>query len=276
MKKVIRLLILVCAVSLFLMIGGVKVKAAEKTFHLITTNPGEDASTTINVNYHCYKSGSHIEYTLASDADFSNAKVVRPTEKLWSIQGQENIDKTDTFYTTPRYICKASLTNLQPCTKYKYRLVLGEEVSSTYTFITAGLTNDWSFVAFGDFQYGKNKISHTMISLLRDIAGNAPLGVAVGDMSDVSGYEEEVTWFLDNPVMQDFIFASAPGDHEYWSRNENPKLFKEPYVYNATFNFPQNGASLAKNSNYYFYYNNVLFVSIDTQMLPFICFQPVV
>ena len=266
MKKIANLFIFsVIVLGLIMIIGGMNVKAADyNTFHLVTTNPGEDASTMININYHCYKSGSHIEYTLESDENFSNARVIMPSEQLWSIRGQDNVDTDDTFYTTPRYICKASLTGLQVCTKYKYRLVLGDEVSNVYHFTTAGLTNDWSFIAFADFQYGNNKISHSMIRQMQDIADNPPLAVASGDMSDVSGHEKEVTWFLDNPVMQDFIYASAPGDHEYWSRDESPKLFKTPYVYNATFNFPQNGCKESLNSNFYFYYNNVLFVVIDT------------
>jgi len=268
MKRLIKVFsVMIISLSLLLILGGMKVKAAYDMpiFHLITTNPGEDASTTIGINYHTPKAGSHIEYTLVTDKDFSKAISVTPEEKTWSIKGQTNADEKDTFYTVERYVCSATLTNLTPCTKYKYRLVNGSDISNTYFFTTAGLTNDWSFVALADCQYGKNKVSHNMIRTMQEIANNPALVVCSGDMTDYGGREEEVTWFLDNPVMQDFIFASAPGDHEYWARDiSGSKLFTTPYVYNNTFNFPKNGASLAQNSNYYFYYNNVLFVMIDT------------
>lgn len=266
MKKAIKFLsVVLVLILMFMIIGGKNVKAATNSFHLITTNPGEDASTTIGINYHTYEAGSHIEYTLASDKDYENAIVVTPSEKLWSIKGEKNADEKDTFYTVERYVCSATITNLQPCTKYKYRLVKGDLISSNYFFTTAGLTNEWSFVALADCQYGKNKVSHKLIQKMQEIANNPPLVVCSGDMTDYGGREEEVTWFLDNPVMQDFIFASSPGDHEYWARDiSGQKLFTTPVVYNNTFNFPKNGASEALNSNFYFYYNNVLFVMIDT------------
>ena len=267
MKRVFKVLgIVLISFVLVMILGGTKVKAANyDVFHLVTTNPGEDASTTIGINYHTYKTGSHIEYTLASDTKFMNAKMVTPTEELWSIKGETNADANDTFYKKERYVCRATLTNLTPCTKYKYRLVNGEDVSNSYFFTTAGLTNDWSFVALADCQYGKNKVSHNMIRTMQEIANNPALVVCSGDMADYGGREEEVTWFLDNPVMQDFIFASAPGDHEYWARDlSGSKLFTTPVVYNHTFNNPKNGSEDMLNSNFYFYYNNVLFVMIDT------------
>ena len=267
MKRVFKVLgIILIAFVLVMILGGTKVKAANyDVFHLVTTNPGEDASTTIGINYHTYKTGSHIEYTLLSDENFANARMVTPSEELWSIKGEVNADSNDTFYKKERYVCRATIGDLTPCTKYKYRLVNGEDVSSTYTFTTAGLTNDWSFVALADCQYGKNKVSHNMIRTMQEIASNPALVVCSGDMSDYGGREEEVTWFLDNAVMQDFIFASAPGDHEYWARDvSGSKLFTSPVVYNHTFNNPKNGSEDMLNSNFYFYYNNVLFVMIDT------------
>ena len=266
MKKLIKVFsAIIIALTLVLILGGTKVKATTNGFHLITTNPGEDASTTIGINYHTDKPGSHIEYTLTTDTDFSQATSITPSEKLWSIKGETNADKSDTFYTHERYVCSATLTNLTPATKYKYRLVNGDDISNTYFFTTAGKINDWSFVALADCQYGKNKVSHNMIRTMQEIANNPALVVCSGDMSDYGGREEEVTWFLDNPVMQDFIYASAPGDHEYWAQDvSGSKLFTSPVVYNNTFNFPKNGAALSLNSNYYFYYNNVLFVMIDT------------
>ena len=272
MKRIIR--ILSCVVLMFIMftlLGGMKVHASDSNFHLITTNPGENASTSININYHCYKTGSHIEYTLVSDENFANATSITPSEVLWDIKNEKNADPNDTFYTVSRYVCSASLTNLTPCTKYKYRLVLGNEISDTYYFTTAGLTNDWNFLAFADFQYGKNKVSHKLIKSMEAIGNDPALVVCSGDMSDVTGSEEEWTWFLDNPVMQDFIYATAPGDHEYWAQyikfadgGHETKLFTSPCIYNHVFNNPKNGAQLSLNSNYYFYYNNVLFVMIDT------------
>ena len=107
-------------------------------------------------------------------------------------------------------------------------------------------------------------MTHPLIKQMLEIGGNPSLVVCSGDLVDVGGAEKEWKWLLNNEVFSKFIFASTNGDHEYWANDTSPiKYFDKPATFNAIFNNPKNGANDTKNSNYYFYYNNVLFVYLD-------------
>ncbi len=97
--------------------------------------------------------------------------------------------------------------------------------------------------------------------------GNNQLLLCSGDITGTAANESEWRWALDNPVMSDLIFAGAPGDHEYWGiKPEGEKHIPQMpsnLTYNAILTNPQNGCPEYRNSNYYFYYNNVLFVSLN-------------
>ena len=265
MKKIFLLLILCFG---FFFLGGSIMKAETTTsiYHIVTT-AGVDASKEITINWHCDDSGSYVLLTESTDTEFLNAKKLKPTmEKYWSTEGIKNANTTDTFYTKRRYVCYLELTDLSPRTKYIYKVCLKNEESSVYHFTTAGLTNEWKFTAFCDYQKKYNSVSHDLIERLNKIAGNPSLVVCSGDLIDTAAFEAEWSWLFDDnkKTFSNFIFMSAPGDHEYWGSDTSPiPMMPEPATYNNILKNPSNGASLSKNSNYYFYYNNVLFVSLD-------------
>ncbi len=265
MKKKI-IFVLLTFLGFFL--GGVFVKAAENPsiYHIVTT-AGVDASREITINYHADDSGSYVLLTEATDKEFEKALKYKPTmEKFWSTEGVKNASTTDSFYTKRRYVCYLELTDLTPRTKYIYKVCLKDEESAVYYFTTAGLTNEWKFTAFCDYQNKYNSVAHDLIDRINRIAGNPSLVVCSGDLTDTAAFEAEWTWLFDDSknTFSNFIFMSAPGDHEYWGSDTSPiPMMPEPATYNNLLKNPSNGASLSKNSNYYFYYNNVLFVSLD-------------
>lgn len=265
MKKKI-IFVLLTFLGFFL--GGVFVKAAENPsiYHIVTT-AGVDASREITINYHADDSGSYVLLTEANDTEFEKALKYKPTmEKFWSTEGVFNADTNDTFGTKRRYVCYLELTDLTPRTKYIYKVVLKDEESAVYSFMTAGLTNDWTFIAFSDFQNRYNTVTHPLINSINTTANKSPLVICSGDAVDVGAYEAEWSWLLDDKdkTFSNFIYMSAPGDHEYWGEDKSPvPMMKEPVGYNNIFKHPSNGPAEAKNSCYYFYYNNVLFVSLD-------------
>lgn len=271
MKKKILLLIsvfLVCFLFLYVInLGGKQMSAATKPVYYIITNPGEDASKTINVTWQSEESGSYLLYTFANDANFEKAFVIEPSEELWSTEGIKNTQPSNSFETHKRYVCKATIDDLNSATKYIYKIVSGKYNSETYHFTTAGLTNTWNFLAFTDFQCKNNNISHPLIRQMLDIGNNPNLVICSGDEIDTAGDESDWDWFFnkDETIFTNFIYASSPGDHEYWGASIDGKYpqYSQPWTYNKLFTYPQNGCAEAKNSNYYFYYNNVLFVSLD-------------
>ena len=213
-------------------LGGIMVSASSPLIYHIVTTAGEDASREITINWHADDSGSYVLLTEASDTSFSNAQKIKPTmEKFWSTEGTKNASATDTFYTKRRYVCYLELKDLMPRTKYIYKVCLKDEESSVYHFTTAGLTNEWTFTAFCDFQNKYNSVSHSLIERINKIAKSPSLVICSGDVTDTAAFEAEWTWMFDdsNKTFSNFIYMSAPGDHEYWGSDTSPiPMMPEP------------------------------------------------
>lgn len=229
--------------------------------HLIVASPGEDASRQVNVNWHSSSPGSFLELTSASDTAFSKAGTYRPEETLWSF------GEGDSLFAQPRYVCKVSLDGLKRGSDYIYRIRSGEWKSDTFRFSTADGSRRWRFIAFTDFQPHANPYTHNLVRMVDSLAGGSPLAVCSGDMIDTAVYQDQWEWLLDEPdFMGRFLFASSPGDHEYWGLpiGRHIRQLDEPATYKALFNFPKNGPECSTGSCWWFIYNRVLFVGLDT------------
>ena len=175
MKYFKYLLIISTLLLVILFCGGSKVDALSKSIYHIVTTSGENASHEITINWHSEKSGSYCLLTLESDTSFEKAIKLTPTvEKLWSTEDVYNATKSDTFATTPRYVCYLELKDLNPRTKYCYKIVSEKYESEVHQFMTAGLTNEWQFLGFCDFQSHYNTMVHTLVNKLHNDFGKAP------------------------------------------------------------------------------------------------------
>lgn len=238
--------------------------------HFLVADPGQDASSEVGINWHCNRPGSILEVREASDQSFENAQRYCPAEEVWSLS-QEFVtraepDSVESLFCDSRYVCSVNLSGLKAGCSYQYRVVLGNECSEVRNFTTASGAKEWKFVAFTDFQPAHNDKTHAIIEKVRSLAGaDVPLAVCSGDMIDYSSAEQSWRWLLDNEIFGRFLFASSPGDHEYWAKGTEkhiPQLPK-PLVYNRIFNNPRNGFEERLNSSFFFHYNNVLFVALD-------------
>lgn len=263
--------IFAAALTVLLSIQSVSLDA-QSPIHFVVTSPGEDASSQIGINWHCFAPGSYLELKDASAKDFSRARRIEPESVLWSVDMEyplkANPAVEDSLFLNPRYVCSVNLDGLMRNHKYEYRVVCGESVSPVSRFKTASRSGKWTFAAFTDFQSAFNPNTHPIIDKVLSLAGApVPLVVCSGDMIDTSTQESQWRWLLDHPQFADFIYASSPGDHEYWASGGDrhiPQLPK-PLVYNRLFNNPKNGLPERLNSCFYFRYDNVLFVSIDCE-----------
>ena len=234
-------------------------------YHIVTT-VCEDASSAVTVNYHCRNGNSYVLYTLASDTDFAQARKTWPVCQRWSSAGIANTAPASTFCTQERYVCYATLSGLAADTAYRFKIVSDGEESDVRSFRTAGQKGSWNFVAFTDFQHRENPVTLPLVQMMKEIAGNPALMLCSGDQVDVAGNEYEWTYLLDNDTFKDFVYAASPGDHAYWASdktNGHYPQYDQAYTFNRLFHFPQNGAPGSRNTSYYFYYNNILFVALD-------------
>lgn len=158
------------------------------------------------------------------------------------------------------YSNQATMRNLDENTEYVYRVVNGETVSEEYTFQTGDFDGAFSFAFVGDPQIGAG-------SLPSDIQGwNDTLDViknqlnpdflfSAGDQVNTANNESQYTGYL-NDTFSSLTSATTIGNHDSSSA-----------AYNEHFNLPnesaQYGATTA-GSDYWFVYNNTLFMDINS------------
>ena len=258
MKKVfIKVLILVLLVfGVFL--ATKRLNADTSDVYLIMTNPSSDCSTEMNIVWHAKIKGTIVEYTTKDDTEFSNKKIAVPVEEELEIyDGTSGGDVKD-------YKCEVTLKHLTPDTDYIYRVGLSDK-SKVYHFKTAGSKN-FSFVALSDIHtYSKlssrlskaNTIIHSM-----ENDKNISFVLAVGDLMAYGtnrGYWDDFTKcdFADN-----YMIAATPGNHDYYNSSAN---FLDGSYFNAYTNNPDNGCTASFNTTYYFYYGDVLFISLNSE-----------
>lgn len=263
MKKPLNTLALCLFISL---VAGSACKPTkpEDIYHIVTT-VCEDASTGVTVNYHCSSGESYVLYTRDDDTAFAAAEKALPVSNLWSTEGIANTSEESTFYTKERYVCYATLPDLEPCTRYRFKVVANGTESEVRTFRTAGDKGPWNFVAFTDFQHRENPVTLPLIQMMKEMA-SPELVICSGDHIDVAGNEYEWSFILDNDIFRDFVYAASPGDHAYWACdqvNGGYPQYDFPYTFNHLFKFPENGAPSSPNSTYWFHYNDILFVALD-------------
>ena len=239
-------------------------RTEQRIYHIVTT-VCEDAASAVTVNFHCSGSDSYVLYTREEDASFANAAKAWPVCQRWSTKGIRNTATTSTFYTEERYVCHATLTGLEADTRYRYTIVADGTESDVRTFRTAGAKGPWNFVVFTDFQHRENPVTLPLIQMMKEMA-SPDLVICSGDHIDVAGNEYEWTFLLDNDIFRDFVYAASPGDHAYWACDKVDGGYPQydfAYTFNRIFKFPENGAPSSRNTTYYFYYNDILFVALD-------------
>lgn len=227
--------------------------------YYIVTSPGEDASTSMLVNYHTKNTDTSLEYTLASDPSFLEATIL-----TGSIRGFEStVDMEKPFEI--RNVVRVSLTDLDPATKYIYRINKGNDTySETYAFETAGPTNPTSFLFITDVHYYDGfdgaEIVETLVSSAKEIQPGLDFIFSTGDLVDTGGNADDWDRFFSHgQSLKCLPFTNSPGNHEHYiignMRNK---------IYSSYFHFPQNGNEEYRGVSHYFAHNDTLFIQIDT------------
>lgn len=287
MKKILTslLALTLCVAGFSSAFGGAVAQAASTNIKMIVTNPGENASTQMNVGFHAPLSytSCYVQYTTTDDTSWAKAKTNSGTYKSYGASESTNPfynkyakdDSGNNIYQTNTFLdYNVTLSGLTPNTKYMYRIYDGSAYSNTYYFKTAA--NDgssWSFLVTGDFhEYYKNygvyratqatKAINAGISLAGQL-GWSPIEhiVSVGDI--VAWGVDYGQWqnVLNQPWIQNYSFANCIGNHDDMDRNSNSSS-----AYNSViFNHPLNGYNSGDEMGtvFYYVYNNVLFIYVN-------------
>ena len=251
----------------FLITVNANVKAAVAPVDMVWTQVGEDASTELMVAWHSNYGEGTLYWTLDSDTNFKNAI---------EIKAKGVYDNTSYEYDKVSfYEFKVSVKDLIPDTKYRYRIKCGTTTSKAFTCKTAGTAGNFNFLWIGDYHTYKVDSCQTrytyvnqFVSQLEKINFNFDLVVSSGDNVSYGGsYDNYQVMNSKISFFSSKVFASTTGNHDYYgSHNQYPDSSKniDNRFFESVFTHPDNGIDNPLDSSYWFIYNSVMFVMLDS------------
>lgn len=248
MRKTFKILLFCIIVLIFI---SLDVFAIDNNAYLITTNPGADMSSMVNISWHTKSENMTVEYTKATDTQYANKLTKSGECAVVPFDG-----KSDTLQ------CKVTLDNLESDTKYIYRIGNSEN----YSFKTAG-TEEFSFLHITDIHAyepikGRTNTANQVISKAYTEFDNMAFTILTGDVTAYGTVYEQWNLLYSMSSTKLGMFAITPGNHDYY--NPSAQVTNISY-FNSVTNNPDNGANELLNSTYYFKYGNTLFISLNSE-----------
>ena len=246
----------------------------------ITNNFGQDSSTSLIVQWHNYNNVFVQALQLVEEnEDFEEAGAVLVGGIDWI---PTRLTGSDVGNYTARFIFRQEIYGLKPATKYKYRMGSPGYWSDTFYHLTSGGSNtDFSFTVGADSQdenfNGEESIQNTFRAANAYDSDNRFFLVA-GDIVDYPQIrpEEFVNYTnVANEFNKNTPIAVTQGNHDTYLVNPSSDryVFGSAEVFNAFVTFPNNGwarqegqanAGPHRSDSYYFYYNKVLIIMLNT------------
>lgn len=169
------------------------------------------------------------------------------------------------------HVHNARFDDLEPATKYAYRVGDGANWSEWFHFRTAPAadsTDPFSFIYFGDSQ---NDVRSMWSRVLREAWLDAPRAafmVHAGDLINIAENDNEWgEWFAAGGWLNAMVpVIAAPGNHEYASlkREDGSRERWLTRHWGVQWAFPDNGPEGLENSVHYVDYQNVRIVALNS------------
>jgi len=250
-----RLLSLLIVLAVMFFAFASKTYAATAKLSVIWSNPGENCSEEVTFSWQSTVEDSTFKFALYDEPDWTNAQI-------FEVKGKQ----TNYFDT---YSYKLAIDDLEPATAYKYQITSGDATSAVYKVTTASLASDFSFAWVSDIHThtgSSNRITfaNQLLQQINKDASGINLIVGTGDEvaygGNKAGYEM-LTSLTSNPSIQTMMWANVPGNHTYYDDGKSG-LSTNGYFETMT-NHPNNGYD-SLSSSYWFIYNSVMFVMMDS------------
>lgn len=228
---------------------------------LVYTNPGEDCAHSVRLSWHTTEEKSTVYYSKASDSDFKHAKKITSTGVYTPVEFHDG---------EQYYRHEAIIKGLKRDTSYHYKIILesGYE-SGEYSFATADDDGEFGFLWTGDVH------THPDIAIRRELSeklaevaeknldNDMDLVISTGDEVCYGAYYDNwQEW--QNGYINRKVWAGIPGNHTYY--DVFPKKGQDTVDnrwWCATQNPPDNGPEVMR-SNFWFKYDSILFIGIDS------------
>jgi 3',5'-cyclic AMP phosphodiesterase CpdA len=161
----------------------------------------------------------------------------------------------------------ASFTGLKPDTAYAYRVANGKSWSEWFTFRTAASTSKpFRFLYFGDEQTAIGSLCSRVVRQAFRTAPDARLKLHAGDLTNTASSDTEWgEWFsLAGFLNASTLTVPAIGNHQYERVAPDSSERRLTRHWQAQFELPHNGLAGLEDSCYYFDYQGVRFVVLNT------------
>jgi len=277
MKKTIFWLLVLTLVFAFITCQTTGSGRSDGIPYNITNNFAQDSSTSFLVQWHNgARVSSQVLQIIEEDGDFVNAANINVTGIRWNpTRTPENKDVGDY---EPRNIFRAEVSGLKPATKYKYRVGTPGKWSDTFFHLTSnGSIANFSFTVGADTQDRLFQQMRSTFKAANEYDADNRFFLVAGDLVD---YPQDNTDEYPNYTIaaNDFNIrtpiVTTQGNHDTYIKsnpnNRDEYTFGNAEVYNSFIVFPENGwdqgehASPHRSKSYYFYYNEVLFIMLNT------------
>lgn len=167
-----------------------------------------------------------------------------------------------------RYYHTATLDNLQPDTRYAYRVGNGDLWSEWDSFRTAGATpGKFTFIYSGDAQTGIHSLWSRVLREAFRKAPHARFILHAGDLINNANNDDQWGEWFDAAgwINRVVPIIATPGNHEYFrvKGQENRQLCQ---LWVPQFEYPRNGLPHLPDSNYFIDYEGLRIVSLNSNL----------
>jgi len=238
--------------------------------YYITNNFGEDASSELLAQWHNASSVASQKLQIVPESgDFANAKTITVTGTEFNTAGTVRGEYT------ARNVFRAHVTGLNPNTRYKYRMGDWGKWSPEFKHLTAGGRNtDFSFTVVADPQSSSladNDYMRVALQKANEFDADNRFFLNCGDIVNNTSRPSELNDYttVANEFNNERPIAATQGNHDTYSNvGSDVYRFGESMVFNAFVTFPDNGCEPVKHKSqsYYFYYNKVLVIMLNTMV----------
>lgn len=269
MKRFLSVLLVFMLALLFIRFD---VHATSYMPHTIITNPGEDASSEMNISWHMDKEarGAKIVYTKKSDTEWEDAitlEAISEDSDVFENMASKNAKGEDIIENPHIQHCTVDLKDLESDTEYMYR-VGSDVLSEVHYFKTAG-AESFSFVWISDWHAytplpGRLTSAMNMIDTVIAEDKNVDFIFSTGDNAAWGGSHSFWQDMYEQEHFKNYMWASVNGNHDNMDKTntKNTHLF-----FKTVNNNPKNGYGDQDGVCYYFKYNNVLFIILNNEIM---------
>src|SRR5690554_1964692 len=257
MKKILNIVLIICLSFIIIPNKAIAIEAYSDAY-MIITNPGEDASSEMNISWHMDEGviGAKLIYTTKDDIKWDNVIEVNPDYEL--ITDFKN-----------RSVLKYSVTlhGLKEKTEYMYK-VGADNFSLPRYFKTAG-ASEFSFIWTGDWHSyiplpNRTENVTRIIQKALEVEPNVDFMFSTGDMVAYGSDYEAWELLYDNPQYKNYMWATTVGNHD---RMNNDEGSNGDQFFKAVNNNPKNGYIGQEGVSYYFKYSNALFIVLNSSLI---------